>query len=229
MNSFNFIVTVFIFFKQCMCIKELCFYKNVFLKETCLLWFEHLNPSNHNSDRTDHHPARWCIHQKNSSHCMCMTQTVQCSLISTIKHHSTTDVCTSQPDTESVWHRVCSVGSMLWLSCTGHPCQSTVCFLSNTPPVQTCWDDLPSYSECIYDDEHDSENDENDDDDAQWGERPYSGYTGHLCSSQWPRCSLHTSCPGVWVQASCTPGSAASRTVCCIWSTRSTRPSLHQL
>lgn len=75
------------------------------------------------------------------------------------------------------------------------------------------------------------ENDENDDDDddAQKGERPYSGYTVHLCSSQWLRCSLRTSCLGVWVLGSCIPDSAASRTGCCIRSIRSTRPILRQL
>lgn len=66
---------------------------------------------------------------------------------------------------------------------------------------------------------------------GQWrrGERPYSGYTVHLCSSPCPRCFRRTSCLCVSARVSCIPDSAASHTGCCRWSIRSTRPSLHQL
>lgn len=66
-------------------------------------------------------------------------------------------------------------------------------------------------------------------DGVQWGERPYFEYTVHQCSSQWPRCFLHTFCLGVLELVSYIRDCAASRTDCCIRSIHSIHPSLRRL
>lgn len=166
-----------------------------------------------------------------------MSSTVQWHFIPNVKRHSGVSVCTSYPVTDSGWHTICQVSGtqeksadiiMHWASVSIHTVTSFFFsfFLQSTPPVQTClwWFAMLRWAYTWW---WWWEND--DDDDAQQGERPYSGYIVHLCSSQWPRCSLRTSCLGVWVPGSCIPDSAASHTGCCIRSIRSTRPSLHRL